>query len=68
MRIDRKHFADLYLSQYIDPVAQYENFPSYVINGWVYWLYERWENGLINIAEYRKLLNTDIEKYIEGRL
>lgn len=64
MKIDKKHFADQYLSQFINPVLQYENMPNYVINGWVYWLYERWENGLINITEYRKLLNTNIEDYI----
>ena len=64
MKIDKKYFANLYLSQYIDPVKQYEDLPNHVISGWVYWLYERWENGLITLSEYRKLLNTDIEDYI----
>jgi hypothetical protein len=62
-RFDAKHFADMYLGQYIDPVKQYEDIPNLVINGWVIWLYDKWNTGQINLSEYRKLLNVDIGKY-----
>ena len=62
-RFNAKHFADMYLSQYIDPAKQYNDIPNLVINGWVSWLYDKWNAGLINLSEYRKLLNVDIGKY-----
>ena len=29
-------------------------------NGWVNWIHENWESGLINLEEYRYLINVDI--------
>ena len=62
-KFNAKHFANMYLDQYIDPAKQYEDIPSLVINGWIRWLYGKWDSGQINLSEYRKLLNVDIGKY-----
>ena len=30
-------------------------------NGWIAWLYDKWNSGLINLEEYRYLINVDME-------
>lgn len=30
-------------------------------NGWIDWIHDKWNSGLINLEEYRFLINVDVE-------
>ena len=30
-------------------------------NGWIDWIHDKWNSGLINLEEYRYLINVDVE-------
>ena len=64
MKVDTKHFAKIYLNRFINPVEQYEQIPLVITNGWIHWLYDQWNAGLITLTEFRKLLGVDISKYV----
>lgn len=49
-----------YKNRFIDFKEQKETTPSYVYNDYIRWLYQSWEDGMINIHEYRKAININI--------
>jgi hypothetical protein len=49
-----------YKDRYIDFNAQKESSPDYVVFQYVYWLFDEWNRGMINLSEYRKLIAIDI--------
>lgn len=49
-----------YKNRFIDFKEQKETTPNYVYNDYIRWLYQSWEDGMINIHEYRKAININI--------
>lgn len=63
MKITKKqlnHIVNQYKDRYINFEKQKDSAPNHVFNDYIMWLYQQWESGLINIHEYRKLINIDI--------
>lgn len=54
------HIVNQFKNRYIDFTEQKESLPNYVVNAYLSWLYEQWNQGLIHIHEYRKLIQVDI--------
>lgn len=52
------HFKD----RFIDFNEQKENCPNVVVYQYIHWLYTQWDNGLINLAQYKSLIKLDILK------
>ena len=49
-----------YKNRFIDFKEQKESTPNYVYNDYIRWLYQSWEDGLINISQYRKAITINI--------
>jgi len=49
-----------YKNRFIDFKEQKESTPNYVYNDYIRWLYQSWEDGLINISQYRKAITVNI--------
>ena len=60
---EKQIILNQYLNRYIDPVKQYQDLPITVFNGWIRWLFEMWDNGLISIKEYRTLIKIELKDY-----
>ena len=58
----KKQAVSSFKDRFINFTEQKETFPNHVVNDWVTWLYDRWSLGVINLADYRKLLAIDILK------
>lgn len=54
------HIVNQFKNRYIDFTEQKEFLPNHVVNAYLSWLYEQWNQGLIHIHEYRKLIQVDI--------
>jgi len=64
-KFEKKIFVNQYMDRFIDPVKQYQDTPNMVFNGWIRWLFEMWDKGLISIKEYRALIRIDLNDYIK---
>jgi len=49
-----------YKNRFIDFKEQKESTPDYVYNDYIRWLFQCWEDGLINISQYRKAITINI--------
>ena len=49
-----------YKNRFIDFKEQKESTPNYVYNDYIRWLFRSWEDGLINISQYRKAITINI--------
>jgi len=49
-----------YMNRFIDFKEQKESTPNYVYNDYIRWLFRCWEDGLINISQYRKAITINI--------
>ena len=49
-----------YKNRFIDFKEQKESTPNYVYNDYIRWLYQSWEDGLINISQYRSAITVNI--------
>ena len=49
-----------YKNRFIDFKEQKESTPNYVYNDYIRWLFQSWEDGLINISQYRKAITINI--------
>jgi len=49
-----------YKNRFIDFKEQKESTPDYVYNDYIRWLYQSWEDGLINITQYRSAITVNI--------
>ena len=63
-RVEKDIIINGFKITFIDFKKQYEEMPYFVINQYVRWLFDRWNLGLINLTEYRELLNTDLGDYV----
>ena len=63
-RVEKDIIINGFKITFIDFKKQYEEMPYFVINTYVRWLFDRWNLGLINLTEYRELLNTDLGDYV----
>ena len=66
-KYEKSIFVSQYMVKFAHPDKQYQDAPNIVFNGWIRWLYEMWDNGLISIKEYRGLIKIDLDDYIGGK-
>ena len=55
-----KHIINQYKDRYIDFQYQKDWTPDHIVYDYIHWIHNQWHSGLINIHEYRKLINVDI--------